>query len=1015
MKKTLLFTIIMALLCLASPMSAQVTPNQNGELQFTYPSAANVLVWTGNGSDNNWSTTANWMFGDRTPVSTLANMANCDVFIPNMPNGKYPTLNAKATCNRIYLASEAMLGNQFNLTATYGWYTDIVIPTNCWVFLSSPLADTYTGDFFTATQGGTYTGPWDGAHYNGINGNVGPNRLFPSSIYQRLFSSYVTIEYEPYTCRYFETSWSQPTNALSRKYQTAEGFQVYAKDVNGKIKADFHFPSAESTYYFYTTSGNQSTVSATVSHANSNQPAYNNSEIRPIVNRETTGAADVPPMFAVGNPSFAKLNIAEFLKENAIGGNTTPYLYKHNESTSKASETIYYYNLTNSQLYVIAPNASNITDHTMPSTQGATVSGDAFIERNRGFRVMAGKAEVKCIEPDLLGVYDCNLTAGTVEYNGGTNNTLYPETNPSTMTIATGDTPNEVIISNFAGWGLVKGIINTANHTITISGGQNASMVRGRRLAGSSGWSCDNTNQPLSLMGCYEDSFNYSTNNYNLGWGRNTKYVTNVNKSTPVILSYEISSDGTVSFNSENKFAIYPSNGNQYYLMTDLIVGGNDLKYMTSWICFESYSGEKTQTTGTSQFINPNFFGTFQYTISNRYSDWNEDNNATNIQFTISPIAGKYDIVEIKGLYPNNSTDIVNGKIERNSDNTYKLTIPAGQRIKNTTNITTDYFIYDLSKEDVVINLNAAGTQFSLAKRMMVTLINCQAINSWLLDWSAAPGFRTTTTITKTAQWDGQTTDPTQIQIGTNKNSISLYFNANMFSVDPATTTTQAPRRAAAQGSTVATITANHDDNSINTMILRGVNAYNGFLASEDAALVDNDDEDFSISTLAGTTRVAVNAINDTTRAQIVLTGVNGDVELVFDNLEALGENVRLFDANDSTERPLNGSHDNVTVNFGVNDSPLRYSLVWDYAPIISGNETLVDLDFTVFSPAKGEVKVMSGDMMNNVRLYNAAGQLVKSIAANNNDASFSALLPGIYVVEIYTNNGRGTKKVDVK
>lgn len=1026
MKKSLLFTIVMALLCLFGNVKAQTTeatPVTNGVIQFTYPSSTNVLVWTGNGADNDWTTADNWMDGTKTALRNWNNhtVANCDVFIPENANGKYPVLNQAATCNRIYLASGAMLGNQFNLTATYGWYTDIVIPTNGWVLLSSPLKNTYSGDFFTNVQGGKYYGPWDGSTYDGQNGTSGPNRNFPDGIYQRLFSSYVTIDHLGlYTCRYYETSWSVPANALATNYQVAQGYQVLARNQQNDIpSADFHLPSAENTYYFYTTSGNKLTTNPqTMSHAESNRPAYDKAEIRPIITRETPGDATVPPMFAVGNPAFANLKIKEFLKENAIGGNTTPFLYKHNNGNSAnydGSESIYYLDLTNEQLYLINATAD---DFHIPATTNRTDATGAVIERNRGFRVMAGKADVKCIEPDLLGVYNCKATTGDIEYNDGSSKTHSSIDETSTMTIASGATPEKVLISNFAGWGIVEGVINTVDHTITIAGGQETSMIKGRGEVASSGWSCTRTSKILYLMGCYDNDFVYSQQHININPSSNrtrtTKYVTNVSKSTPVTIHYEIDENGTVSFFNQNKFAIYPDDNSHYYLVPSF---SSTIQHMTSWICFKSYSGTKpaANNSSSSQYINTAFLGTFEYEITDRYNNWSVVNTGKR-QFTITPIAGKYDIVEIKGFYPNDNTAVINGKIE-NNNGAYRLVIPGGQRVHKSTNITSDYFIYDEDKGNVVINLSTKNTTttFSFAKNVMVTLLGCEAKTWNLFNWSAAEGYKTNTSITKTASWDGQVTDPTQIQIGTNKNSISLYFNANMFTVDPATTTTQAPRRSAAQGSKAATITANYNDKEINTLLLRGEKAYNGYNPAEDAAMVDIDDEAFSISTVAGTYRCVVNAINDTTRCQIVLTGVNGDVDLVFDNLDALGENVRLFDANDSTYTPLNGNHATATVTFGVNDSPLRYSLVWDYTPIIAGNETLTAIDFTAFSPAKGEVKVMSNELLKGVRVYNAAGQLITSNNANANEVSFSNLLSGIYVIEAYTANGKATKKVDVK
>lgn len=911
MKKTLLFTIIMALLCLASPMSAQkdIKPDGNGKLDFK---SDNVTMWIWNGSVSSaWMTPDNWTTDDSNIIAPSSSSTGKmvpgvgdKVYIPKLSSGHYPNINGM-TCDEIYIAAGAMVQGQYGANINE-WYTDVVIPTNEWVLVSFPLQGTYSGDLFTYLQGGKYTDAFDSSIYqpedNGgrvKNGSEGPNRVFPSSVYQRLFSTFASSRtdagyyIEPES---FESEWSTPTNALATQYQIAQGLQIYAEDNNNNTNADFHFPSEETTYHYFTTAGNQHQFNETVTRSGK-KPAYNgaNGTMNVTVTRNLSHASsdlsDVPPTFAVGNPAFARMSIADFLRKNFSNGNTAPYLYKSDNEV---------YGLDGGDLYKATP-----TDYFNNPTINNNQPADNYIERDRGFLVMAGDDKVKPIEPKLIGTYNMTYrfysnrdgdpqdiswsVSGTAS---GTWNLLWVipisynyslegngNISPIDHEIKISETTdaNQVSISGFAGLGEVLADVDNVNHKIRIPKDAFVSNFIDNNQNTHPMYLTPSTDAHMDGSSLSDDAFTQVSDQNNIDQHiLTTKTVTIDNPADSLWISYTINPDNTVSLVADNYFTVYPHNAAVYsgYLQAGDIYG--------------------TGSIFNRKYHQPNEIGSF------KSSTWNIFDYYT-------------------GSKPSS----------------------------------------DIKEFDQDENITAS------------------------------------------------------------KDKIDLTFTPEMFDAPvtiPAPAPTQkGPRKTAALGSTIASVNANYNNYNVNTFIKRNNSASNGYKRSEDAALFDLNNEVFTLASLSGSQVVAINTINDTTAAQLYLTGVNGNVELVFDNLEALGENVRLFDANDSTERPLNGNHDNMTVNFGVNDSPLRYSLVWDYTPIISGNETLVDLDFTVFSPAKGEVKVMSGDMMNNVRLYNAAGQLVKSIAANSNDASFSALLPGFYVVEIYTSNGRGTKKVDVK
>lgn len=881
MKKSLLFTIVMALLCLFGNVKAQT---------WTIPSDA--WVWTAGGTDNAWYTTENW----KKPTGTREDYPgqtsiNDKVYIPvitDSKQNKYPVLDATITIDAIFIESEAMLGNQYLLNAN-NWYTDITVPTNRWVLISSPLRGVLSGDFYTATQGGTYSGPFNPSVYAGEEGNSTSgkhNRKFPYVIYERLFSNATQIRYAAYDIDQWSPSWANPTNALATEFQPGEALQILARGKGDAGETEtFHFPASDDEYYYFNSNGlitqkdgvnwKEEGLQAKRAHAaNSAQPGtpvYNASST-PIHLERTVPAGQTPStLWAIGNPAFARMSIHEFLETNVRKGHTANYLYKHvngdgSVEEANGSELLYWYDVETSSL-LAAQSVPGDPDH-------ISVTAAPYIDRNSGFKVAAGDNTILPEYPTaILGTYNMELTAAPMDWEisepntTGTNESIRSINTNITITKATNST---VWISNLAGLAseIVEGVVDDSNNTITISGGTVLGTYNGWTGSGASNTNMilfgseDNNVTPTTQLSQITDN---ARSNYGwIGYTINSRYASNVDASKPLVLQYTIGADGSVHLQALKCFAIYP----------------------------EGFSSSQ-----------PKFFYV--------------------------------------------------GTIRRSS-----LLFPT---------FTTDKFFSS----------------------------TWNAFNSYSGD---KPAQETTT---------GTTSNATT--------SLDVVFTPSMFTVSSAIAQ-NSPRKVGAQAGNTASVIATVNNQHMNTFIVRKDNANNQYNFNEDAAILGElDEEKLSLGTLAGSTRVAVNVINDTTRCQIVLTGVNGDVDLVFDNLNALGENVRLFDANDSTYTPLNGNHATTTVTFGVNDSPLRYSLVWDYTPIIAGNETLTAIDFTAFSPAKGEVKVMSNELLKGVRVYNAAGQLITSNNANANEVSFSNLLSGIYVIEAYTANGKATKKVDVK
>lgn len=911
MKKSLLFTIVMALLCLFGNVKAQTTGTG---VPGSFKCPEDAWEWNANGTTYRWDEAGNWT-APKNGAPTVNGVAEQfpgqltstdKVYIPNTnanKNGKYPVMDATINVSAIYLESGAMLGNQFHLNAAE-WYTDITVPTNRWILVSSPLRGTYSGDFYTTTQGGSYTGPFAPSVYDATSGNEGPNRKFPYVIYERLFSNATQIRYAAYDIDQWDQNWANPTNALAYQFQPGEAVQILARGRGAAGETEtFHFPASDTEYYYYNSNGQITQKNGAdwaetgLSREQSGKPVYNASSMNVTLTRNIPEGQTPSKLWAVGNPAFASLDIVEFLKENLKLGNTARYMYKHvagdgSVDAANGYDVIYYLNRAGNGLATSAGISSDLS--------GEFVTTEPYINSNRGFKVVQGTGKETTINypEDLLGTYTMTLNPATFNweldnyvpwYSGlvdwerpaswhsrktGNINTPYNQTSVDITISKDPSDPDKVLISNFAG---------LASSTISATVDINASKIiipANSEIGDYSNWT-GSGNVSGDKMVLYTSTHNGTTinttsslqdvtggnvrSNQNSADYRvqsNIANTNNLSKNGAITFTYSINSQtGNVTISADKPFAVYPSDPTHYYYVGQVFHSdGSSYKngefglgkfYSSVWNCFNSYNGSKPITTGST--------------------------------------------------------------------------------------------------------------------------------------------------------------------VGQASDEITLLFTEKMFTTHTRAASQQSPRRSAAQ-SDMASISVTINNSTINTLITRFDNASNGYDAVEDAAVLgDFDEAKISLGTLAGTTVVAVNAINDTTRCQIVLTGVNGDVDLVFDNLVALGENVRLFDANDSTYTPLNGNHATTTVTFGVNDSPLRYSLVWDYTPIIAGNETLTAIDFTAFSPAKGEVKVMSNELLKGVRVYNAAGQLITSNNANANEVSFSNLLSGIYVIEAYTANGKATKKVDVK
>lgn len=815
-----------------------------------------IYQWQGTNSDR-WSDPLNW-----TVINAVNNTPLARGMVPPTPDensnvkieapgaGEFnPVLETQLTVKNLYVAPGAAIGNQYWLRVSEKVYTDVEIPTNQWVRMSMPLRDTYSGDMYTTEQGGVIPADFfAGATYNPTGGNTGNNRVFPYAIYQRVFSDAVNVMTDDQTgteLHQLNSSWSVPYNDLAAKYQVAEGFDLWAPSTYAI--ATFRFPSATDEYAYYYSNGNASTRKESVNHTASGTMAYGNSG-NGVMDVTLTRASrangtdgDGVPMYAVGNPSFSYLDIAEFIRVNAYGashsgnasvvGNITPYVYKYNENnpgtTGEASETIYF--LDNSKkLYTV--NATTVSNTTIPTEGTTPVAAGAleqFVAPTRGFRVMAGQAEVSAVEPKLIGQYvNASVHQAAVPFYSGTTQSGTPSYNyvnydagtwvtrstsaagngnaTFNMAISVGSSPDKVLLENFAGLAVCEGIVDPISQTITIPGGSIVAFYNNSNWAGISSL----TN--AKILGCADKNLTYAYNNVN---SHSIGYANNVSEDIDVVINYSIDLNPTtkkheVHLELQNAFAIYADLTTGYaslYSKQDrtnrgVVSSVGDNRYYNAFDCFTSMTASLELETSDNAYICPEMFGTYKYKISDASQATGMPGSpATDaeVQFQVLPIEGSYNVVRIHNLYPvpsgdTHGADII-GNVEKINDNQYRLSIPGAQSVYHGGDISSNMWVAygwnGTSRTDLtwIFNKSATPNYFTLSGSTNLQISQLSSNPS-----GSSKGFRgttvsfTATTPETTTTYEPHTAMVTQTRTSSSSSSwfTTYYTYTNTFTFD---------------------------------------------------------------------------------------------------------------------------------------------------------------------------------------------------------------------------------------
>lgn len=334
-----------------------------------------ATTWKKEAQNTDWNNWDNWIEGAPWTCTNVT-----------LPNGcvRYPELKQLPAnndpdslmnyCRYLHIESRAELVNTHLFNQYQYVWMEMTLESGQNYILSSPLANTVTGDYFIPAK-------WQGNHalenkFVKLTSTNSPENRFAPRLYQRCWSrevpgKVITDGVLGTTVITNETSWTAPFNAVAEPITPGMGWMVRAEDEG--------LPTKDLTFRFPKTHGEYRYFDATGGHLGSAEGVYRD--------KNTMGRFVVPQgdgtlkvtvsnykegtTFVAGNPFAAHLDIAKFLKGNAdkvsevkiINNNTThTVLYRNGEITATSPGLTHLAPMQG--FYVTAKNATKNLDLT---------------------------------------------------------------------------------------------------------------------------------------------------------------------------------------------------------------------------------------------------------------------------------------------------------------------------------------------------------------------------------------------------------------------------------------------------------------------------------------------------------------------------------------------------------------------------------------------------------------------------------------------------------------------------
>ena len=316
------------------------------------------LVWSpsgnsfnGWGKDENWK---GWVDKNRDNVIDKTNdpatnelvegyvpMEGADVIIPKLDNAllypyivpehthsHYPmTINADPHhCNQIYFAPGAKIHHQHLLHYEKA-FVDMQITAGKWNMMSAPLKKMVSGDMFIPHTGKyneegacliAEPEPFEVRAFQGLR-----HRDAAYLFYQHFYNQTVYSHYEDGGTTSAANIGFEESNSLSQPLQAGGGYSLYGVGMVGKETLTIRLPKPDTEYYYYTSTGVQSTNKTSVNRGENNEsyrlafdaPHDADHEDQKMEIQLTNHTAT--DRFLFGNPTMAYIDMKLFLETNS--------------------------------------------------------------------------------------------------------------------------------------------------------------------------------------------------------------------------------------------------------------------------------------------------------------------------------------------------------------------------------------------------------------------------------------------------------------------------------------------------------------------------------------------------------------------------------------------------------------------------------------------------------------------------------------------------------------------------
>ena len=318
-----------------------------GYVFITLQVVPNTLVWhPTEASFNGWGKDENWkgwidngdgVIDEGELTNGYVPIAGANVVIPKLANtlqypyivpdeeghdhSHYPMTHGFQPhhCSYIYFQPGAHIHNQHLLEYERA-YVDMQITPGAWHMVSAPLQKMVSGDMFIPHDGTWDSGqkiletnPFAVREFNGMR-----HADAAYAFWQQFYNKSILTHYEDGGTRSASAIDFVQTNTLSQEYRLGEGYNLYGLGLEGDSELTIRLPKPDKEYYYFTSTGIQSTNKTSVDRGENNASykfAFTADKNNPTMEITLTNN-ESGNKFLFGNPTMAYIDLHQFIADN---------------------------------------------------------------------------------------------------------------------------------------------------------------------------------------------------------------------------------------------------------------------------------------------------------------------------------------------------------------------------------------------------------------------------------------------------------------------------------------------------------------------------------------------------------------------------------------------------------------------------------------------------------------------------------------------------------------------------